>query len=105
VLAFPALMRAAIDTRARRLDRKIYLAAARAIAAEIGDSVLEPVSILPSPLSATLYPNVAEATAQAIVEGGFARRCPEKGVVADDTRRLRRLVAERQKGLKRIRTD
>lgn len=105
VLAFPALMRAAIDTRARRLDRKIYLAAARAIAAEIGDSVLEPVSILPSPLSATLYPNVAEATAQAIVEGGFARRCPEKGVVADDTRRLRRLVAERQNGLKRIRTD
>lgn len=72
-------MRAAIDTRARRLDRKIYLAAARAIAAEIGNSVLEPVSILPSPLSATLYPNVAEATLKLSWKGVLLGAVQKKG--------------------------
>lgn len=95
VLAFPALMRAAIDTRAKLLDREVYLAAARAIAAEMNDAALGPSSILPSPLSATLYPNVAEATAQVIVERGLARRDPGRGNVADNTRLLRQLVAER----------
>lgn len=101
VLAFPALMRAAIDTRARRLDREVYLAAARTIAAEISDAALGPSSILPSPLSPTLYPNVAEATAQVIVERGLARRDPGRGSVADNTRLLRQLVAERQSVLQR----
>jgi len=101
VLAFPALMRAAIDTRARRLDREVYLAAARAIAAEISDVALGPSSILPSPLSPTLYPNVAEATARVIVERGLARRDPGRGSVADNTHLLRQLVAERQSVLQR----
>ena len=101
VLAFPALMRAAIDTRAMRLDREVYLAAARSIAAEISDAALSPSSILPSPLSPTLYPNVAEATAQAIVRRGLARRDPGRGYVANNTRLLRKLVAERQKDLQR----
>lgn len=94
-------MRAAIDTRATRLDREVYLAAARAIAAEISDAALSPSSILPSPLSPTLYPNVAEATAQALVKRGLARRDPGRGNVADNTRLLRQLVAERQKDLQR----
>jgi malate dehydrogenase (oxaloacetate-decarboxylating) len=101
VLAFPALLRAAIDTRATRLDREVYLAAARSIAAEISDAALSPGSILPSPLSPALYPNVAEATAQAIVKRGLARRDPGRGYVADNTRLLRKLVAERQKDLQR----
>ena len=100
VLAFPALMRAAIDTRAKRLNRDVYLAAARSIAAEIGDAALASNSILPSPLSPTLYPNVAEATAQAIIGQGLARRDPGRGGVADNTRLLRQLVAERQSFLK-----
>ena len=99
VLAFPALMRAAIDTRAMRLDREVYLAAARSIAAE--NAALSPSSILPSPLSPTLYPNVAEATAQAIVKRGLAQRDPGRGYVANNTRLLRKLVAERQKDLQR----
>ena len=101
VLAFPALKRAAIDTKATRLDREVYLAAARSIAAEISDAALNPSSILPSPLSPTLYPNVAEATAQALVRRGLARRDPGRGNVADNTRLLRQLVAERQKDLLR----
>lgn len=96
VLAFPALMRAAIDTRARRLDREVYLAAARSIAAEQPDAALTPGSILPSPLSPTLYPTVAEATARAIVAHGLARHDPGLGNVAENTRRLRQLVARRQ---------
>ena len=102
VLAFPALMRAAIDTRARRLNREIYLAAARAIAAEIKELDLRRDCILPSPLSDSLYPNVAEATAQAIIDCGFAQCCQKKGAVAENTKHLRRLVAERQNGLMRI---
>lgn len=102
VLAFPALMRAALDTRARRLDREIYLASARAIAAEVADADLRPSGLLPSPLSPSLYPNVAEATARAIVDRGLARRVPEPGSVAENTRRLRRLVAERQDALARL---
>jgi malate dehydrogenase (oxaloacetate-decarboxylating) len=102
VLAFPALMRAALDTRARRLDRDAYLASARAIAAEIPDDTLVPSCILPPPLSLSLYPNVAEATARAIVDRGLARRDPGPGSVADNTRRLRRLVAERQSVVARL---
>ena len=48
VLAFPALMRAALDTRARRLNTKVYLAAAAAISEEIGDAELSPTNILSS---------------------------------------------------------
>ena len=102
VLAFPALMRAALDTRATRLDREIYLASARAIAAEVTAADLRPSSLLPSPLSPSLYPNVAEATARAIVDHGLARRVPVPGAVAENTRRLRQLVAERQDALARL---
>ncbi len=102
VLAFPALMRAALDTGAKRLDRDVYLTCARAIAAEIPDAALGPSSILPSPLSPSLYPNAAEATARAIVNRGLARRDPGPASVADNTRRLRRLVAERQSVIARL---
>lgn len=100
VLAFPALMRAALDTRAKKFDREVYLVAARAIAAEIDDAALGPPSILPTPLSPTLYPNTAEATAQAIVARGLARRDGGKGSVAENTHILRELVAERQSVLR-----
>ncbi|MGB7097339.1 MAG: malic enzyme-like NAD(P)-binding protein [Xanthobacteraceae bacterium] len=100
VLAFPALMRAALDTRAKKFDREVYLVTARAIAAEIDDAALGPSSILPTPLSPTLYPNTAEATAQAIVARGLARRDGGKGSVAENTRILRELVAERQSVLR-----
>ncbi|QEX19069.1 NAD-dependent malic enzyme 4 [Hypericibacter terrae] len=99
VLAFPALMRAALDTKTRRVSREMCLAASRAIAAEVPDAELAPDLILPSPLSATLYPNVAEAVAREAVKQGLARVDPGVGAVAAKTAHLRRLVQERQRSL------
>lgn len=99
VLAFPALMRAALDTRALRLTREVYLAAAAAIAADVPDSELSEQNILPTPLSDTLYPRVSEVTARAIVEAGLAGRDPGIGTVEAGTRRLRALVSRRQEVL------
>ncbi|MGH6881032.1 NAD(P)-dependent malic enzyme [Hypericibacter sp.] len=99
VLAFPALMRAALDTKTRRVSREMCLAASRTIAAEISDAELAPDLILPSPLSATLYPNVAEAVAREAVKQGLARVDPGVGAVATKTAHLRRLVHERQRSL------
>ena len=99
VLAFPALMRAALDTRAHRLDLDVFLAAAACIAKEVPDEQLSPTNILPTALSETLYPRVAEETARAIVTRGLARIDPGAGAVAANTSALRALVAGRQAAL------
>lgn len=99
VLAFPGLLRAALDTKAVRVPPAVCLAAARAIADDVPGSELAPDRILPSALSDTLYPAVAEATAQALVAAGLARRTPAAGAVAQRTRALRDAVALRQESL------
>jgi malate dehydrogenase (oxaloacetate-decarboxylating) len=99
VLAFPALMRAALDTRAKEISREMCLAAARAIAGDLPAADRQIDRILPSPLSPTLYPAVAEATARAAVEAGLARRDPGIGWVYKNTERLRRLAHLRQESL------
>lgn len=99
VLAFPSLMRGALDTRARRVSHGMCLAAARAIAAAVPAGEVTPENLLPSPLSDTLYGMVAEAVARAAVEEGLARRWPAPGEVEARTNRLRRLLQERQRSL------
>ena len=99
VLAFPALMRAALDTRAKEITREMCLAAARAIAGDLPAADLHIENILPSPLSPTLYPAVAEATARAAVKAGLARRDPGLGWVYKNTERLRQLAHLRQESL------
>ncbi len=99
VLAFPALMRAALDTRAKEITREMCLAAARAIAGDLPAADRHTERILPSPLSPTLYPAVAEATARAAVEAGMARRDPGHGWVYKNTEHLRRLAHLRQESL------
>ncbi len=96
VLAFPGLMRGALDCGALRIDHEACLAAARAIAADVPEARLRPDNILPTPLSDTLYPAVSEAVAQDLVGRKLARREPAPGAVAEHTRTLRALVAERQ---------
>ncbi len=99
VLAFPALMRAALDTRAKEISREMCLAAASAIAGDLPATERHIENILPSPLSPTLYPAVAEATARAAVHAGVARRDPGLGWVYENTQRLRRLAHFRQETL------
>ncbi len=96
VLAFPGLMRGALDCGALRVDQDACLAAARAIADDVPESELRPDNILPTPLSSTLYPAVSEAVAQDLVARNLARRHPPPGAVAAHTVELRALVAERQ---------
>ena len=101
VLAFPGLMRGALDTKAKRIPREVCLTAAKAIAADVSDMDLRPDNILPTPMSATLYPTVAEATAQKLVALELARIVPAPGAVAHRTRVLREIVAKRQQFLSR----
>lgn len=105
VLAFPALFRAALDTRARDISIGMCMAAARAIAAAVPDESLGPDHILPSLFDASLYPDVAEAVARQAVAEGIARVEPDPGGVAAHTHRLRRQFVERQSSLPRHHRD
>ncbi len=96
VLAFPSLMRGALDTRARSISPGMCFAAAQAIADDLPESELSVTNISPSPLSETLYPDVAEATAQAAVRENLARIIPEPGAVAENTRRRQKLAHAHQ---------
>jgi malate dehydrogenase (oxaloacetate-decarboxylating) len=102
VLAFPGLMRGALDSKAKRVSLGMCLAASRAIAATVPQRQLTPERILPSPLDEDLHPNVAEAVATTAVVEGFARAALTSGSVAAHTRRLRDLVKVRQRELASI---
>lgn len=95
VLAFPGLMRGALDTSATEVSEEVCLRAAAAIADDVPSNLLASNNILPTPLSETLYPSVSEAVARAVIELGLARRFPEKGDVLEKTRKYRRAVAWR----------
>lgn len=99
VLGFPALLRGALDTKAREINHAMCLATAVAIASDVPDDMLSPDCVVPTPLSETLYPRAAEAAARAAVASGVARLDPGVGWVEANTGRLRELVAWRQRGL------
>lgn len=99
VLAFPGLMRGALDTLAREVSEEVCLAASVAIAGDVSEDLLNPQNILPTPLSPTLYPSVSEVVAQAIIQSGLARISPAKGVVYKKTHTLRQAVQWRLKQL------
>jgi malate dehydrogenase (oxaloacetate-decarboxylating) len=101
VLAFPSLLRGALDTKALRVSTGMCMAAARAIAACVDDNDLALSNISPSPMLEHLYPETAEATARAAIEEGLARITPEPGAVAANTRKLRGLAHEWQQVLSR----
>ncbi len=67
------------------------LAAAEAIAAAVQAIAAE--RILPSPLDLSVHATVAEATAQAAIAEGLARRLPLAGAVAGLTRSRAERVA------------
>jgi malate dehydrogenase (oxaloacetate-decarboxylating) len=101
VLAFPSLMRGALDTRSRGISRGMCMAAAASIAGAVPEEELGPANLLPSPLAPNLYPDVAEAVAGQSIAEGLARITPGPGEVAAATHRLRSLVEWRQRGLSR----
>jgi malate dehydrogenase (oxaloacetate-decarboxylating) len=95
VLAFPGLMRAALDTKAIRVSRGMCIAAARSLAGLAGSSARE---LLPSPLDLVAHASVAEAAAMAAVEEGLARIQVQSGAVRHGTLERAKIVAKRQSG-------
>jgi malate dehydrogenase (oxaloacetate-decarboxylating) len=74
VLAFPGVFRGALDVRARAITREMELAAARAIAAVVGDDELHSEYIIPSVFNRDVVSAVAPAVARAAEASGVARR-------------------------------
>lgn len=68
LLGFPGILRAAIDTRARRIDPTMYVAAAHAIARLARENEL-----VPNPLRIDVHRAVARAVADAAQKAGVAR--------------------------------
>jgi malate dehydrogenase (oxaloacetate-decarboxylating) len=102
VLAFPGLMRGALDCKARRVSIGMCLAASRAISATVPEKELSHQRILPSPLDMDVHANVAEAVAMQAVAEGLARVPIAAGATAAKARHLRQLVALRQRELASI---
>ncbi len=74
VLAFPGLFRGALNVRARRINARMNLAAAHAIASCIAPQDLDPEYIVPSVFNREVVHRVAAAVEKAAIESGVARR-------------------------------
>lgn len=74
LLAFPGIFRGALDCRASRISDGMKLAAAKAIAAIVGDAERGPEYVIPSVFDTRVVDAVARAVASAAAEEGLARR-------------------------------
>ena len=72
-LAFPGILRGAIDCRATRIYDEMLIAAADAIAARVPEKEISPERIVPRVFDLRVGPAVAEAVAGAAVALGVAR--------------------------------
>jgi len=73
VLAFPGVLRGALDVRSRDINEEMKVAAAKAIAGLIPADELEPGYVIPRPFDRRVAPAVAAAVARAAMESGIAR--------------------------------
>jgi len=74
VLAFPGIFRGALQVAATGINEPMNLAAARAIAAVIGEDEVNEEYIIPSVFNKAVVETVAAAVAEAAVETGVAQR-------------------------------
>ncbi|WP_306977318.1 NAD(P)-dependent malic enzyme [Alkalibacillus salilacus] len=72
VLAFPGIFRGALDARATRINERMKVAAAEAIAELVGNQ-LSADYVIPEPFDSRVAPAVAGAVARAAMESGVAR--------------------------------
>jgi malate dehydrogenase (oxaloacetate-decarboxylating) len=80
VLVFPGLFKGALACRAREINEDMKLAAARAIAAVVGDAELSEDYIIPSVFNRRVAPAVAHAVEEAAYATGVARRERRVGI-------------------------
>lgn len=76
VLAFPGILRGALDTRSRCINDEMKLAAAYAIAGLITDQDRSPQYVIPLAFDKRVGPAVGKAVAEAAVRSGVARKLP-----------------------------
>jgi malate dehydrogenase (oxaloacetate-decarboxylating) len=79
VLCFPGLFRGALDVRATQITEAMKTAAARAIAAIVGDDELREDYIIPSVFNREVAPAVAAAVAHEARASGLAAAGAEVG--------------------------
>ena len=82
VLAFPGVLRGALDCQARTINEAMKLAAAEALAAVVAPEELSEEYIIPSVFNKRVAVEVAEAVREAAYESGVARR--ERRTAEDD---------------------
>jgi malate dehydrogenase (oxaloacetate-decarboxylating) len=71
-LVFPGLFRGVIDVRAKKINREMMMAAARAIAHLVGEEELAYQNIVPGIFDPAVCPAVSKAVAEAAVRSGVA---------------------------------
>lgn len=94
VLAFPGIFRGALDVRATRINEKMKIAAAKAIASLISEEDLGEDYVIPAPFDARVAPIVAKSVAKAAMESGVARIDVDPEEIAEKTRRLTQIDSE-----------
>ncbi|MDW7661916.1 MAG: malic enzyme-like NAD(P)-binding protein [Bacillota bacterium] len=88
VLAFPGVLRGALDVRAKDINEEMKLAAAIAIADLIEPNELNEQYIIPKAFDSRVAPAVAKAVAKAAIDSGVARIHIDPEEVAKNTVRL-----------------
>ncbi|WP_084710703.1 NAD(P)-dependent malic enzyme [Ornithinibacillus californiensis] len=91
VLAFPGIFRGALDVRATRINEKMKVAAAEAIASLISKEELKEDYVIPAPFDTRVAPLVASEVAKAAMESGVARIQVDPEAIAEKTRRLAKI--------------
>lgn len=88
VLAFPGIFRGALDVRATRINEKMKIAAAEAIASLVSEEELNADYVIPAPFDTRVAPAVAASVAKAAMESGVARHHVDPEEVAEKTRQM-----------------
>lgn len=91
VLAFPGIFRGALDVRATRINEKMKIAAAEAIASLISNEELNEDYVIPAPFDARVAPLVAKEVAKAAMDSGVARIQVDPEEIAEKTRQLAKI--------------
>src|SRR5699024_8196612 len=94
VLAFPGIFRGALDVRATRINEKMKIAAAEAIASLITEDELHADYVIPGPFDTRVAPMVASSVAKAAMESGVARIQVDPLDVRKKTERLMQIKEE-----------
>lgn len=87
VLAFPGVMRGALDVRASDINEEMKVGAAEAIADLVGDDLRED-RVIPEPFDERVAPAVAGAVAKAAMESGVARLKVDPQTIIERTKKM-----------------